>query len=291
MEVKQGAKITKGIVFAGCSFTWGQGLYYYSNLPTLKEPPPDAYNSNLLTSSHIRFMESVRYPRIVANHFNTFECVYPGNGGSNEGAIEWWERCFTAKGPGERHNSLPVDSIDYKEISYVVFQLTQWQREHFILQDSRERHDIAFHQVSEPPLSDLFMKYLEEKNTTLEDWIDAYKRKGLQNVKRFLMNCESKGIKTLLFTWPIEYVELIEEDEWLKERFLKFEYKDTTYNSIDELMDHDRWNPKGNPELTIKWDVESFEETPKDHHPSLKCHQVMAENVIKRIESDTNKIN
>ena len=45
-------KVYKGMVFAGCSFTWGQGLYYYSNLPTLKEPPPDAYNSNLVNHSH-----------------------------------------------------------------------------------------------------------------------------------------------------------------------------------------------------------------------------------------------
>ena len=27
----------KGIIFAGCSYTWGQGLYYYSGLETLKE--------------------------------------------------------------------------------------------------------------------------------------------------------------------------------------------------------------------------------------------------------------
>lgn len=289
MEVKQGAKVTKGIIFAGCSFTWGQGLYYYSNLPTLKEPPPDAYNSNLLTNSHIRFMQSVRYPRIVANHFETFECVYPGNGGSNEGAIEWWEESFASVAPGKNVNSFHVEGIDYKEISYVVFQLTQWQREHFILQDSKERHDIAFHQVGEPPLSDLFAKHLEEKNISLEEWLDAYKRKGLKNVKRFLMNCEANGVKTLLFTWPPEYIDLIKEDEWLAERFITFDYNGETYSSIHDLMDHDRWNPKRNSELTIKWDIENFEETPKDHHPSLKCHQVMAENVIRRIESDMGK--
>ena len=41
-----------------------------------------------------------------------------------------------------------------------------------------------------------------------------------------------------------------------------------------------------NPELTVKWDEAMFEVTPKDHHPSLACHQVMAENIIKRIEKD-----
>jgi hypothetical protein len=278
------------MIFAGCSFTWGQGLYYYSNLPTLKEPPPDCYDSKLLTPAHIKYMESVRFPRIVADHFNSFEFVYPGNGGSNEGAIEWWEKCFTqVKGSPERHNAYPVPDIKYEEISYVVFQLTQWQREHFILQTEEERHDIAFHQVWEPPMSDIFLKYLDSKQTTLEIWLEDYKNKGLQNVKRFLMDCEAKGIKTLLLTWPPEYIEMIEKDEWLKERFIKISYGGRMYSSIQDLMEHDGHNQNHKGKLTIKWDVENFSETPKDHHPSLKCHQVMAENIIKRIEKDSNK--
>lgn len=28
----------KGILFGGCSFTWGQGLYFYSDLPNLYNP-------------------------------------------------------------------------------------------------------------------------------------------------------------------------------------------------------------------------------------------------------------
>ena len=49
--------VVKGIIFAGCSFTWGQGLYYYSNLPTLKEPGPFLYDNNIVEQSHIKFME------------------------------------------------------------------------------------------------------------------------------------------------------------------------------------------------------------------------------------------
>lgn len=290
MEFKENAEVRKGIIFVGCSFTWGQGLYYYSNLPTLKEPPPDCYNSNLLTPAHIKFMESVRFPRIVADHFNSFEFVYPGNGGSNEGAIEWWEKCFeTSSWIADRHNSYQVYGINPEEISYLVFQLTQWQREHFILNSDSERHDIAFHEVGESPMSDLFSEYLDSKGTTLDLWLEDYKLKGLMNVKRFLMDCENKGIKTILFTWPPEYIELIEKDEWLKERFLNISYKGKIYKSMHDLMDYDRFNSKSNQELTIKWDVENFEETPKDHHPSLKCHQVMAKNIIRRIEEGSNK--
>jgi hypothetical protein len=103
------------------------------------------------------------------------------------------------------------------------------------------------------------------------------------------MDCENNGIKTLLLTWPPEYIEMIEKDEWLKERFLKISYNGRMYSNMQDLMERDGHNQNSKGELTIKWDSENFSETPKDHHPSLKCHQVMAENIIKRIEKDSNK--
>ena len=84
----------KGLIFAGCSFTWGQGLYYYSGLDTLVEPEPDSYDANLLTDAHKRYMETLRYPRLVANHFNTFEVVSNQNGGSEETSIDFINSSF-----------------------------------------------------------------------------------------------------------------------------------------------------------------------------------------------------
>lgn len=287
MIPKQGANPHKGMIFAGCSFTWGQGLYYYSNLPSLKEPPPDAYDSKLVSYPHIKFMESVRYPRIVADHFDSFEFVYPGNGGSNEGAIDWWMHCFTKEFPGHVLNGYKVPPIDPKEISYVIFQLTQWQRDHFLLQSETDTYDIAFHQISEPAYADHFLEWMERKGFELDTWIEDYKQKSIDRIKKFLLYCEGMGMKTLLFTWPNEYVEFINKDPFLSERFLKMEYKGSLYDSISDLMSPGAMHNKSyNPELTIKWDEESFLITPKDHHPSLKCHQVIADNIIKRIERD-----
>ena len=116
--------VKKGIVFAGCSFTWGQGLYYYSNLPSLadKEPAPDCWFSHLVTHSHLRYIESVRYPRIVANHFKTWELVIPGNGGSNQSTVNYWNHILTDSEP----NSIEkLPNYNYNDISCLVFQLTQ----------------------------------------------------------------------------------------------------------------------------------------------------------------------
>lgn len=290
MKSLDNAKVTKGMIFAGCSFTWGQGLYYYSNMPTIGEPPPDQYNPKLVTHSHKKFMESVRFPRIVSSHFNSFEHVYHENGGSNYSALKWWTNCLNNRerdqwGNWARVYNSEITPIDYSEVSHVVFQLTQWQRDNFIIDFEGVVDDVPYHCVWSEPMRSRFLRWLESRNLTLEQWEQAYIREGLENVKKWLQECESHGVKTTIFTWPSDYVAYIDQDPWLKERFLTFKYNDQEYRSIEDLMSPGTMQNKGyNPELTVKWDEESFAETPKDHHPSLKCHQVMAENIIRRIE-------
>ncbi len=287
MKSKQDCKITKGMIFAGCSFTWGQGLYYYSNLPTLAEPLPDHYDRDLVRHVHRRFMESNRYPRLVANHFQTFELVHPNNGGSNQGAVNWWNDTFKERRAGHRRDGYNVPFIDYSDISYVVFQLTQWQRDNFVMQVGNQKHEIPFHCTHQIEYKEVFFQWLEDQKISLGTWIQNYIQSGLDNVKLFLQECEQNGIKTLLFTWPSEYLLYIEKDPWLKDRLLTFQYNGIDYRSIEDLMSPGTMQNKGyNPELTIKWDEKEFDETPKDHHPSIKCHRVMADNIIKRIEQD-----
>jgi hypothetical protein len=285
MKSKQNAKVTKGIVFAGCSFTWGQGLYYYSNLDSLQEPPPDQYNPEFVRDSHIKFMETVRYPRLVANHFGTYEFVHPRNGGSNHGAVAYWRSCFTNKDKDAKVYNDPIKPLEYNEISHLVFQLTQWQRDNFIMEIDGEKHDIPYHCIGQSQYKNKFFKWLDAQGMSMDTWTESYIQRGLDDVKALLQECEANGIKTTIFTWPSEYLRFIEKDAWLKERLLSFEYKNTAYRSIEDLMCPGAMQNKGyNPELTVKWDETEFEVTPKDHHPSVSCHRVMADNIIKRIQ-------
>ena len=50
----------KGIIFAGCSFTWGQGLYYYSTMKNVVNQG-NQFTPNLLTDAHIRYKNIFRY--------------------------------------------------------------------------------------------------------------------------------------------------------------------------------------------------------------------------------------
>jgi hypothetical protein len=59
-----------GIVFAGDSFTWGQGLYYYSKLPGLKIPKTGHYLDTYVTPSHRRFKKTIKI--VMAKIKDTF---------------------------------------------------------------------------------------------------------------------------------------------------------------------------------------------------------------------------
>lgn len=287
MISKSDARVTKGMIFAGCSFTWGQGLYYYSNLSSLQEPPPDQYNPHFVYPTHLKFAETLRYPRLVANHFKTFELVHPQNGGSNQGAVNWWKECFNFE-ETRRFPHYPIYKIDKSDISHLVFQLTQWQRDNFAFEIDGKKFNIPFHATYQGENRSYFFRWLELQKKSLNTWIEEYMQSGIEYVKLFLQDCENNGIKTYVFTWPEEYLRYIDKDEWLKHRLITFNYKGINYRSIEDLMGPGVMQHKTyNPELTIKWDETEFEITPKDHHPSPACHKVMAESIINRIEKDT----
>ncbi|NBU82781.1 MAG: hypothetical protein EBS55_14155, partial [Flavobacteriaceae bacterium] len=105
-----------GIIFAGDSFTWGQGLYYYSNLPNLKIPKTGHYIDTYVTPSHRKFKDTKRFARLVANEFETFELAKIGNGGSDYESLDFIDDIFKKNG------------YKYEDISYVIFQSTYFMR-------------------------------------------------------------------------------------------------------------------------------------------------------------------
>ena len=82
---------TKGIIFSGDSFTWGEGLELFSYLPSTNhyidkqkysmDGPHNFAWDPKFKYSHRMFQQKSRFARLVANHFNTWEDVYDRNGG------------------------------------------------------------------------------------------------------------------------------------------------------------------------------------------------------------------
>lgn len=276
-------KVTKGIIFAGCSFTWGQGLYYYSNMKTLKEPPPNQYNATLVNDAHRNFRKTLYYPRLVANHFDTFEVVKIENGGAEATSIDYLKVAFGLMGP---ITTYLTDTYSFNEIEYIVFQTSQPQRNtyyyDYVNKDGSIDKNCEYRLFSDET-HDKFYRYLvQQKKLTFDDWWKEHCKDWFQKIKKELEFYERKGIKTLILNWEIEYLPFIKNDEWMSDRLIVFEYNNKTYDCIRTMMNE-------NIHLHINSDYEHFEITPTDHHPSKECHKIMADAVIKKIKETKDK--
>jgi len=272
-------KPIKGIIFAGCSFTWGQGLYYYSDLPTIIEPPPNKYIDSQVTSAQKEVIKIFRYPRLVANHYNTFELVYHHNGGTVSQAIKWWRACLSLGSSQDRIDGDNIPKYDPSEISHLTFQLTQWSRDPIKFTHEGREYTTSYSNFMHDQYKDIFPIWLKNNNLTLDQFVDDAIKGVLKRLKDFLQDVESVGIKTTVFTWPTEYVDYIKQDPWLAKRFMHFIHEDYHFQSIEELM-------RENDNLEIKYDYEHFDTPPQDHHPSLECHRVIADNLIRFLDNE-----
>lgn len=226
----------KSIAFLGCSFTWGQGLYYYSNLESLREPEYCRYDSLLVKPSHIKYAESVRFSRTVANHFKTFDIAVPGNGGTNQTIIRWFIEILSMP---EGHSFGGVYApCEFSDFSHVIFQMTEWSRKRFYITVDGTRYEILNNNHKyDPDISLIFNKFLVENNITIDEFEQFMIESNFQDVKNFLKLVEQNGVKAYVMTWPDAYISLIKNDEFMSQRFIKFLYKDTSFDSITELMD------------------------------------------------------
>lgn len=268
----------KAIAFGGCSFTWGQGLYYYSDLPDVVNVDEGVYHDHLVSFCQREFAASHRYSRLVANYYGTCDLVQSYNGGSNTHAISYWQSRIIEHIPfmlNGKHLTIE-QMVKPEEVQLFVFQLTQPHRDtNFELLDENNE---AYEFYSTMEQGEVFEEYMAKKGfANISEYEQYYRKICADRVKTFLQKLEEHGIRTMLYTWPEENVYPILQDAWLKDRFMRINYDGKTYDSQSALM-------KDVKEMSIKYDTEYFGEfPPSDHHPSLKCHNVIANNMINYI--------
>ena len=76
----------RNIVFAGCSFTWGQSLHFfqYGDGSDNIHPLDGNYYENKLLPHHYQYNVDNRFPTIVSDYFGRKPIVEANNGGSTE---------------------------------------------------------------------------------------------------------------------------------------------------------------------------------------------------------------
>lgn len=258
----------KGIIFAGDSFTWGQGLYYYSELPNLKIPKTGHYIDTYVTPAHRKFKDTKRFARLVANEFDTFELSKSGNGGSDYESIEYIDNIFKK------------DGYKYGDISYLIFQTTQFMRSPFELEVDGEIKQLHFnHSIMKMHnLHDFFIEWLNTNNYTLEDYERFHINQIFSRIKNKFIELEESGIKCKILCWTTDYLDLIKSDEYMNKRFIPILYDNNIINSFEEFMEV-------YPEMMIQNDS-YFEKSNGDGHLSLNAHKIIADSIIKKIKEN-----
>ena len=273
----------KGLLFPGDSFTWGEGLHMYSELPDIKfdEQGHDGKN---YTPAHIKFIEANRFARKVANHFNTFELLRISNGGSNSNAFDFIDNL-----PKQyKKNHMPAvgsdkvaRSVEYrlKDFDYIILQLTDMFRDDIKFEykditgycniksdESRNRSGFNYY------LRDVF-------NNDINAFIEYYLEKLINNIIEKFKLYESNGIKRcFIHTWQNEPIPFFQNNPYLNERWITYEFNNTVYNSI--------WDLQKNKGMSLNNDEFFLNKKIIVHngHTSLSAHNIQSNAIIKKIE-------
>jgi hypothetical protein len=239
------------------------------------------YKREHLNDAHLRFKDTLRYPRLVANHFNTFEVVKNVNGGSEDETFDFFKTMFDV--PRETQLShYHLDRFNYDDFDYIIIQLSQIWRNKFYFTLNGEQ-DFAYVSAANNHHGynwEKLLDWLTENDDTVENVINTLFKEQHERFVKEVKYYEEKGIKVRFLSWEDEYYDIVKDDPYLMERFIPLTYKDKTYSTIRKMHNE-------NPHLKIKGDVEFFgDNIPDDHHPSRECHEVIAQNIIKRLESE-----
>lgn len=271
----------KGILFGGCSFTWGQGLYFYSDLNRLVYPKDEySYFKKDITDAQIKFKDTIRFPRLVANHFKTFEVFKTLNGGCEDETFMFFENIFTDPLKKKLQSHLSLERYDYDDFDFIVIQLSQFQRNRFYFELHGEKL-WSNNSPRDPHLGQKkLLEWMEVNNLDYDGWIQYILDQQFNRLLKELKFYEDKGIKTIILSWENTMIDMIKSNEYINKRFVKLKYENEEFDTIDDLQ-------KKHPKMKIKYDHEFFgENPPKDHHPSKLCHRVIADNIINHIEKN-----
>jgi hypothetical protein len=266
----------KGIVFAGCSNTWGHGLWYYSGLDNIPYGDENL-NYQIEKSSYMNFKNIIRYPRLVANHFNTYDVVKFTTAGTDEVSLRFLELLFSDNKDFFNTRWITEERYTYDEIEYVIFQTTFPDRSSIYIERNGKTYGLS---LSGHNNWNEYVKTLTDFGIeSFEQFYSLLINQLIGKIKSAFEFYESKGIKCRIYSWTKDYVDLIKSDEFLSQRFITFEHQGKKYECAQQIIED-------YPHYQIKFDYESFgENPPNDYHPSDKMHKVIAENIIRFIEN------
>lgn len=253
------------IIFAGCSFTHGHGLWYYS-IEHYKEYFRSGDLFKISTERgphHFHYKNILRFPRLVAQELECFELVRIDYSGNDLDSILFIDYVFNFD---KYYNKFLTEHFKIDEVKHIVFQTSYPNRSGYEIEK-----DCLINIIKYEDLEKYGFSSLDEFNIKL-------RKQLFDKIKNCFEFYENKGIKCFILNLTNDYNDLIEKDNYMLNRKVFFNYMDKNFSSLQDMFEFD-------PTLLIINDHEYFGEiTPNDGHPSKKFHKIIAENIVKKIK-------
>jgi len=257
-----------GIIFAGCSFTHGHGLWFYN------KELYDKYKSdqdvrpiiNDRPNHHLRYKDVIRFPRLVSQELEMFEITKIDYSGNDQDSIRFINHVFDFN---SHVTQWTKEHYKYDEVKYIVFQTSRPERCHY-----------------KTPYGDVRLS--DDKNNIYEFFkkhniidYDDYEKKLcnqlFNEIRKTFIYYENKGITPLIFNWSNHFNTMIESNDYMNQRKIHIKYNNENFKSLDDVI-------LVNNNLTIHGDYEFFgKNPPEDFHPSKKFHRIIADSIIEKI--------
>jgi len=264
----------KGIVFAGCSFTYGHGLEYYSSNNEYIDKP-EIQITEVQDNALIKTRQELRFSNLVSKYFNTFDVVRRYTSGNDQDSFLFIEHLFDRSC---EHPHLTDQRFNYSNIEYIIFQ-TSYPDRCFIKLDDQYLRLNDFEKNGGKELEDFINKLKHFGINNFDEYYDELRLQLINNLKNKFQFYELNGVKCLFWNITSNFNNLINNDEYLKSRLITFDYNSKNYSCWIEMFEDKNFD------LEIIGDNEFFGEiTPYDRHPSKKAHKIIAESIIKKIE-------
>lgn len=269
----------KGIIFAGCSFTWGEGLELYSNYDSINIHSIKRYSYHFpdmgyfMPKSHLKYIESNRFSRLVSHHFGTFDLVADKNGGNHQTMLNHIKKSLLECGD---------------DIGLIVVQITEYFR-------GIRMHKNCTNECCQKDFVRMVEDYYSVKNGNTDDDTKYYHDLVEKNISGDPSE-ELKRLGKIYFNEFIEELILIKEktnipikflgswvepnlptdSDFYKSNVIPISYKNKEYLSIAELLS------EYNNELIIANELTWS----NNWHPNLKFQRIISDSIINYLEKN-----
>jgi hypothetical protein len=257
----------------GCSFTFGEGLQFFSNLKSVTIPKQHMFDYEELTHVQYRFIQNNRYSKLLADLLGSVDVNSSKNGGSNDGIYKELRLLSI------NDNEIKIkDRVGYNretytrldEIDYIVIQFTNIYRDELLINNK------VYPQLNMVTNVDEYIKTYLKDDLTFDDYTKILCEQTINKFKNVFKKIEQKkpNIKIRVFSWENELDEYLRLDEYFKDKIITFNYKDKEYKTLRDIV-------YSKSKLTIQ---ETFHPNCRnDQHMNLEGHKLIAESIFKTL--------